>query len=171
MRATRLPRILCEPDAKRRDAPHRASRPRTGARPRDDPAATWEGRNMKAITMIRMAPALIAAAALVGAGCSKDSNSNPGSPGPAADVTIEIVANNATNSFSPNPEIMTAGKTVAWHNAHSETHTATADDGSFTTGDIAPEGTSQPIKMNSAGAFSYHCARHPTMVAVLTVNP
>ena len=51
------------------------------------------------------------------------------------------------------------------------THTATADGGSFNTGSIADGGTSALITMGTAGAFSYHCSFHPTMVGTLNVNP
>jgi plastocyanin len=119
--------------------------------------------------VMRAALALVAVVGLGGTGCSKDSN--PTQPAPAADVTIEITANNGASSFSPSPAVVTVGQTVAWHNAHSMTHTATADGGGFDTGDIAPGATSQPITMSTQGTFAYHCSRHPSMVGTLTVDP
>jgi plastocyanin len=114
--------------------------------------------------------ALTAVAALAAAGCGKDSN--PASPSTAADVTIEIVADNGNLSFSPNPGVARVGQTVAWHNAMpSMTHTATADGGAFDTGNLAPGATSSPITMSTAGSFPYHCGIHPSMVGTLTVNP
>jgi plastocyanin len=81
------------------------------------------------------------------------------------------VANNGGNSYSPNPATARVGQTVAWRNSHSQTHTATADGGSFNTGSIAPGSTSAPITMNGAGTFAYHCGPHPSMVGTLQVNP
>jgi plastocyanin len=124
---------------------------------------------MKRTSMIGIVPALIALVALAGTGCGKDSN--PTQPAPAADVTIEIVANSGNSSYSPSPTTVTVGQTVVWHNAHSMTHTATANGGTFNTGNIAPGGTSQPITMNAQGTFAYHCGLHPSMVGTLTVNP
>ena len=94
---------------------------------------------------------------------------------PQADVTITIVGMNGNMSFSPNPGTVPVGKTVAWTNATSSgyggaTHHITADNGSFSTGDIAPGSTSTPIKMSTAGSFAYHCTIHPTMVGSVTVQ-
>lgn len=116
--------------------------------------------------------ALIAIAGLsglAGSGCGDDSD--PASPEPTADVIIEIVANSGDSSYAPSPRVVTAGQTVAWHNAHGMTHTATADGGAFNTGNIGAGATSAPITMTTAGAFAYHCALHPSMVGTLTVNP
>ena len=116
-----------------------------------------------------LAAAGLAAAALALTGCSK-SSSSPTTPGTGANVTIEIVANAGTNSFSPNPASAQAGQTVAWHNVDSTIHAIVADDGSFDTGEIAPDATSNPIAMHSTGAFPYHCSIHPTMTGTLVVG-
>jgi plastocyanin len=119
--------------------------------------------------MMRPLLALIAVAGLAGTGCSK--SSNPASPPPAADVTIEVVADNANLSFSPNPGVARVGQTIAWHNGLTVTHAPAADGGAFNAGNIAPGATSAPIMMPTAGSFPYHCTIHPTMVGTLTVNP
>jgi plastocyanin len=93
------------------------------------------------------------------------------SPSTAADVTIEIVANDGSLSFAPNPSSVTVGQTVAWHNAIDAAHTATADGGAFDTGNLSSGATSSPIAMTTAGSFPYHCGIHPSMVGTLTVNP
>lgn len=123
-------------------------------------------------TALWAAPLL--ALTLAAAGCGGDDGDNGPTGGDGdgtPDVTIEIVANNGANSYSPNPASVTAGQTVAWHNAHNQTHTATADDGSFNTGNIPPGGTSSPITMSAEGSFPYHCSLHPEMVGSLLVNP
>jgi len=106
-----------------------------------------------------------------------NSSSTPTSPTPGggggggtANVTITINGMNGNQSFSPNPGSVPAGQTVAWRNADSITHTATADNGAFDTGSIAPGATSAPITMGTAGSLSYHCRIHPTMVGTLTVQ-
>ena len=120
----------------------------------------------------------LSAFALVAASCGSSSSptapSNPGGGGGGggtpADVTITIVGMNGNQSFSPNPATVTAGQTVAWRNADSITHNVAADNGSFSTGNIAPGTTSAPIMMSTAGSFGYHCQIHPTMVGTLNVG-
>jgi len=115
--------------------------------------------------------ALLAVLLLVAmvAGCGGDKSTSP-TPTKKADVTIEIVANNGSNSFSPNPATVQVGQTVAWHNAHSMTHTATANEGAFSTGNIGAGDTSALITMDAAGTFPYHCGLHPAMVGTLQVG-
>ena len=100
-------------------------------------------------------------------GCDEDSQS----PATTADVTIDIVADNGSNSFSPNPANVTVGQTVSWHNVQGVTHTATQNGGGFDTGNIANGATSTPIQITTAGDPAYHCAIHPTMIGTLHVTP
>jgi plastocyanin len=86
------------------------------------------------------------------------------------DVTITIAGMNGSQSFSPNPVTVRVGQTVAWRNADSLTHTATADGSAFNTGSVAPGATSAPITMTAAGTFGYHCSLHSTMVGTLVVQ-
>ncbi|HEU4724922.1 MAG TPA: cupredoxin domain-containing protein [Candidatus Eisenbacteria bacterium] len=108
-------------------------------------------------------------------GCGGDDNKNPTGPGgggTAADVTISIVGNSGSSSFSPNPDTVSVGQTVSWkNNDGSMTHTSTADGSSWNTGNISPGATSTPITMNNAGSFPYHCGLHPSMVGTLVVIP
>jgi plastocyanin len=113
---------------------------------------------------------------LMGCGSSSNTSTTP-SPVPGggggttpADVTITITGMNGSQSFSPSPASVRAGQMVAWHNSDSITHTATADSGAFSTGNIAAGATSSPIMMSTAGSISYHCSLHPTMTGSLTVQ-
>jgi len=72
-------------------------------------------------------------------------------------------------AFSPAALTIEAGTTVTWTNQDSATHTATADDGSWDTGDIA-QGASVSITFDTPGTFTYHCAIHTYMVASITVT-
>ena len=131
-------------------------------------------------TTVTLAGLLVLAATL--AACGGSSYSAPTSPSTpstptggtttptgTADLTINITGMNGSNSFSPNPGALQVGQKVAFHNADSISHTATADGGGFDTGVIAPGATSNPITMPSAGNFSYHCSIHPTMTGTLKV--
>ena len=100
--------------------------------------------------------------------CKKSSNPTGPGGGGGADVTINIVANSGSSSFSPNPDTVTVGQTVAWHNGLSDSHTSTSS--SWNTGLIAGGGTSAPVTMSTPGSFAYHCNVHPTMVGTLVVN-
>ena len=86
-------------------------------------------------------------------------------------VVIEIVANNGNMSFSPATSTLQVGQQVRWHNAHTETHTATQDGGGFDTGLIRPGATSAPITLTTPGTLRYHCEIHPVMVGSLNVTP
>jgi plastocyanin len=119
----------------------------------------------------------LSAFALVAVSCGSSSSPTTPSPTPGggggggtADLTITIVGMNGSQSFSPNPGTVNVGQTVSWRNADSITHSLAADNGSFSTGDIAPGATSGPIAMGTAGSLAYHCQIHPTMVGSLTVN-
>ena len=103
--------------------------------------------------------------------CGKDSPTGTGNTGGGADKTISIVANNLSNSYSPNPDTVTVGQTVSWRNTQSASHSSTANGGSWDTGLLAPNTTSAPIAMTTAGSFSYHCSAHPPMVGTLVVKP
>jgi plastocyanin len=123
---------------------------------------------------------LVAATAI---GCGGGSSSMPASPAspsttpppptssPAsATVIITIVGMDGPDSYAPNPTTVQVGQTVAWRNADSVAHTATANGGAFNTGTIAPGATSSPITVSAAGSFAYHCAIHPSMTGTLTVG-
>ena len=125
---------------------------------------------------------IAATAASCGGGGMGGSYGSPAAPTPtspaptqgpvtAADVTITNVGMNGSNSYSPNPMTVKVGQTVAWRNADSLIHTATADAGGFDTGNIAAGATSSAIAMKTAGSFPYHCAIHGfTMTGTLTVT-
>ena len=98
------------------------------------------------------------------------------SPTPAPTPTpnalvIEIFGVNGNMSFTPASGSLQVGQQVRWHNADNITHTATQDGRGFDTGFIAPGDTSAPITVSAAGAISYHCAIHPSMVGALNVTP
>jgi len=103
-------------------------------------------------------------------GNSSSPTSTSSSTGATAAVSIVAGARIlTTTAFSPNPLNVSVGTTVTWMNNDTTTHDATANNGAFTTGNIAP-GASASVKMQTAGTFAYHCAIHPGMVATVTVQ-
>ena len=90
----------------------------------------------------------------------------------AANAAAQIVNCTGTSPwcFSPNPIQTTVGSTVTWTNATGPTHTATSDTGAWTTGNIAPGGTSAAVAFPTAGTFPYHCAIHASMTGTVIVS-
>lgn len=72
--------------------------------------------------------------------------------------------------FAYVPETVTiqAGGKVTWINRDSAEHTATLDDGSFDTGDLA-EGKLKSQSFKDAGTYSYFCEIHPDMIGTVEV--
>jgi plastocyanin len=93
---------------------------------------------------------------------------NPVTPTPSIPgvVTINVVAVNGAQSFSPNPATLPAGQMVVWHNVDTITHHVVLNDRSVDTGDLAPGVSSQPMAIAAAGG-QYHCSIHPVMVGSL----
>ena len=61
------------------------------------------------------------------------------------------------------------GDTVTWTNEDGVTHDATADDGSFASGDL-DKGKTFSQTFTTAGTFAYTCTIHPRMKASVTVT-
>ena len=117
--------------------------------------------------------AVFATGLALAAGCGDDDDgpTGPGGGG-GPDVTISIVGNLGSSSYSPSPDTVTVGQTVSWRNNDSMAHTATADGSSWDTGNIGAGGLSSPIAMNTAGSFPYHCTLHGlSMAGILVVEP
>ena len=107
-------------------------------------------------TMVRTASVLAGALALLSAS---------GTLVLAADHAVSI----SGNAFSPANLTIAVGDTVTWTNSDARGHTATADDGTWDTGNIA-NGASGSVTFPAAGSFSYHCDIHPEMTGSITVQ-
>ena len=86
--------------------------------------------------------------------------------GPAAKthtVVIEAMV------FTPAAIEVNAGDTIVWKNKDPFPHTATAQDRSFNSGEIAPD-RSWKFKAVRKGRFTYGCTLHTTMQGVLIVK-
>ena len=83
----------------------------------------------------------------------------------AADQSVAI----SGFSYSPSSVTVNVGDTVTWTNSDAQAHTATADDGSWDTGNIANGGT-DAVTFATAGTFPYHCDIHPQMTGTVTVQ-
>ena len=100
--------------------------------------------------------------------CSKSgggygSSNNGGGNNTGNSVSIKNFA------FSISSLSVKSGTTVTWTNNDATTHTVTADDGSFDSGNIAP-GATFTHTFSTAGTIAYHCSIHTTMKAKVVVG-
>jgi plastocyanin len=113
--------------------------------------------------------AVLAGSTFVAAACGGYGSNSPSAPSastpPADAITINIVRENGTQSFSPDPATVPAGRTVVWHNIDTTTHRVVLNDGRLDTGNLAPGAFSQPMTLSAPGP--YHCSIHPDMVGTL----
>jgi plastocyanin len=72
-------------------------------------------------------------------------------------------------AFSPTQIDALPGDTVLWSNGSERTHTVTANDGSFDSGDL-PGGATFSITTGAPGAYAFHCRIHPDMTGVIDVS-
>src|SRR6266568_3487018 len=100
-----------------------------------------------------------------GTGYGSGTSGSPSTPTPSIPgvVTINVVAVNGAQSFSPNPATLPAGQMIVWHNVDTITHRVVLDDRSVDTGNLDPGTYSQPQAIAAAGG-PYHCSIHPVMV-------
>ena len=122
--------------------------------------------------------ALLAVGTLVAAGCGGSSSNNPsGSPTTtAASTTTAGGASGGSaaatiQNFAFHPATVNAktGQKVTWSNDDSTTHTVTADDGSFDSGNLSP-GKSFSTTLAKSGTVKYHCSIHSFMHGTVSVS-
>lgn len=75
----------------------------------------------------------------------------------------------ANMAFTPATITVSAGTKITWMNNDNITHTVTADDNSFDSGNIGG-GSSFSRTFSVAGTYSYHCTIHPMMIAKVVVQ-
>jgi plastocyanin len=71
-------------------------------------------------------------------------------------------------AFDPAAVEIPVGATVTWTNTGAAPHTATASDGTFDSGQLAP-GATFSHTFTAAGTFPYVCQIHPQMTGTVTV--
>ncbi len=81
--------------------------------------------------------------------------------------THAITINNS--KFSPGSLTIKVGDTVAWTNADDKDHTVRADDKSFESANISPDGEFEHT-FGKPGTFKYGCTYHPREKATITVE-
>ena len=123
---------------------------------------------MRRFTLAATLAAVTLGAAACGSGYGNSSPTGPTNTPTAGAITIDVVAINGAQSFSPNPATVPAGQMVVWHNIDRDTHRVVLNDRQQDTGNIAPGAFSQPMVLRAPGA--YHCSIHPEMVGTIVAN-
>jgi plastocyanin len=110
---------------------------------------------------------VVVAVGLVLSACSSGSvPSASASQRPLSHETVTI----KNFAFSPSDFTVVPGAKITIDNHDSVTHTFTADDGSFTTGDIAPGRAKTITAPKKKGKYPYMCLIHQFMTGTLTVR-
>jgi plastocyanin len=108
-------------------------------------------------------PAAASGGASAGGGTAKACATAPA--GSTAATTVDI-----KNSAYATPTVQAkVGDIVAWTNQDSIPHTATMDDGSCDTGQIAGGATAMLV-FTAPGTYTYHCTVHPATMKDVTVE-
>ena len=110
-------------------------------------------------------PVLAVIAMIVTLNVTSDTGS--AATGSAAEDGNAIVIKNF--AFSPTPLRVKAGATVTVTNDDGTTHTLTADNGAFDTGDLSG-GQQMTITIARAGKYAYHCDIHNYMTGVIEAS-
>jgi plastocyanin len=108
-------------------------------------------------------------AAFTQAGSAGQPSANPGKV--KVDITPGAGTNTTNKGYSPQTVLLVvwANTTISWANNDNAPHTVTADDGSFSSGNIAP-GATFSFAFNTTGVYKYHCIYHPWMTGAVVVK-
>ena len=115
--------------------------------------------------------ATTAPSAAASAAASVEASAPAGGGAPCAESASAGEVSVSIEGFAFNPADITAkvGQTITFTNGDSAPHTATLDDGSCTTPQIAG-GASDGLTFTAAGTFPFHCNVHPNMKGTITVS-
>jgi plastocyanin len=89
-------------------------------------------------------------------------------PAPSGDAVRAAKVEIEDFAYEPATVTVEAGGKVTWLNRDSAPHTATLDDGSFSTAELA-EGKLGSQSFKEPGTFRYHCEIHPEMTGTVEV--
>ncbi|MGH9081032.1 MAG: cupredoxin domain-containing protein [Acidimicrobiales bacterium] len=125
---------------------------------------------MRRVMVVGLMGLALTAAACSSGGASSSSStrapshSTPGGSGAAHSITIQNFA------FSPKTITVAPGTTVTVTNKDQVTHTLTARNGGFNTGDISAGQSKTFTAPNNSGTYPYFCMIHQFMTGTLVVS-
>jgi plastocyanin len=111
----------------------------------------------------------IVALLFVFAACGGDDGESTSTACTAANATATTSVSLDNDAFNPACIRVSPGATVTFTNTDNEDHTATADNGSFDSGTLAPN-ASFPHTFATAGTVPMHCNFHSGMRATVIVE-
>jgi plastocyanin len=121
----------------------------------------------------RRPAALAGRGAILAAACNGTGPTAYGAPAATATTTTSATNANAATikgfSFQPGVLKVKLGSKVTWSNSDGVTHTVTADDTSFASGNLQPGG-SFSFTFTRPGTFAYHCSIHSSMHGSVVVG-
>src|SRR5581483_936940 len=126
------------------------------------------------ISFVLLALSLLALLAACGGGSTGAASTPTVAPTATTAPTAAPAANGnsitiANFAFAPASLTVKVGTKVTWTNNDSATHTVTALQGAFDSGDL-PTGQSFSFTFTKAGTYNYHCAIHSSMTATIIVQ-
>src|SRR2546428_5175343 len=125
-------------------------------------------------TLAVLAVGFIVGAAFIGILAAGVESRLLASSGTGADVTVVEGASSHYPSgplFSPANLTVKVGKTVAWVNKDTVTHTVTSDGSSLFDSGFMPTGATFQFTFTTAGTYPYYCTVHPFMKGTIVVTP
>jgi len=125
-------------------------------------------------TLAVLAVGFIVGAAFIGILAAGVESRLLASSGTGADVTVVEGASSHYPSgpfFSPANLTVKVGKTVAWVNKDTVTHTVTSDGSSLFDSGFMPTGATFQFAFTTAGTYPYYCTVHPFMKGTIVVTP
>jgi plastocyanin len=134
-------------------------------------------RRASTILGLSSALVLVLAACSSGSGSSAAPSTGGGASAPAADGAACTVSTDTGTvavtikgfAFNPNAISAKVGEVVGFVNNDTTAHTATLDDDSCSTDNIAA-GASMSLTFSAAGTYPFHCKIHPNMTGTITVS-
>ena len=116
-------------------------------------------------SLIYLGILLVLISAITMVSCGKSNSYNSTTTPPPATNSVSIV----NMAFSSASLTVSVGSTVTWTNNDNMTHTVTADDNSFDSGNILV-GNKYSKVFSTAGTYTYHCTIHPNMKGTIIVK-
>jgi plastocyanin len=103
-----------------------------------------------------------------GANPPAETQQQSNAPAPSGEAVRSAKVEIVDFEFVPSTITVQEGGKVTWINRDSEEHTATLDDGSFDSGELA-EGELKSESFKQPGTYTYYCELHPEMTGTVEV--
>jgi plastocyanin len=120
-------------------------------------------RRLPTVVLALAVPVIAVVAVLVTLNATSDDSGNASTSGGGRSGTAVSIKN---FQFSPNPIAVKARSTLTVSNNDGTTHTLTANDKSFSTGNL-DGGAHATITIGAPGKYAYHCEIHNYMTGTI----